>query len=307
VTADLTVRQVDWRQLQRWNIPETRVPAGTIVRFRVPSQWDRYGPYIVGAAILLVGQTVLIAALLVQRTRRRQAERRNRGQEAELRASYRRIRDLGGRLLTAQETERARIARELHDDVSQQLALLEMDLELLRAAIQDRADAVGEPLNRTRDIAGTVHALSHRLHPARLHLVGLVPAIDGLRQELSRPDLRVTLTHDRVPRTLPPDLTLCAYRVVQEALQNAVKHGAATEVAIHLRGGAEALEIEVADDGQGFDVQKAYGGGLGLISMSERLEAVGGRLDLVSAPGEGTRVRATVPLAEADRSQEVLS
>jgi signal transduction histidine kinase len=306
-TADLSVRQVDWRQLGRWSIPETRVPPGTIVRFRLPTLWDRYAIYIVGAAIVLLGQTVLIAGLLVQRARRREAEGQLRAQDTELRASYDRIHALGGRLLTAQETERTRIARELHDDVSQQLALLEMDLELLRNASADNGEQVREPLDRTREIARSVHDLSHRLHPARLRLVGLVPAIDGLRQESSRPELPITLTHDLVPRTLPPELTLCVFRVVQEALQNALKYSGASEVSIHLRGGDRALEVTVSDNGRGFDVQSAWGSGLGLISMSERLDALGGQLDVSSAPGDGTRVRATVPLAEAGRPHEVAS
>jgi signal transduction histidine kinase len=305
MTADLSVRQVDWRQLRRWNIPESRVPPGTIVRFRLPTMWDRYAGYIVGAVVLLIAQTVLIGALLVQRARRRHAEGQIRSREAELLSSYDRIRDLGGRLLTAQETERSRIARELHDDVSQQLALLEMDLELLRSSNPDHDTQMSEPLTRTREIARSVHDLSHQLHPARLRLVGLVPAIDGLRQELSRPDLPITLTHDHVPRALPREVTLCVFRVVQEALQNALKYSAASELAVHLRGGDQALEITVSDNGRGFDVQKAWGSGLGLVSMSERLDAFGGQLDVRSFPGEGTRVRATVPFATAERSPEV--
>ena len=110
------------------------MPAGTLIRFREPSAWDRYKVYILGARRSLLSQTVLIAGLLVQRTRRRQAEEEVRGSEAELRTSYERIRDLASRLLSAQETERSRIARELHDDISQQMALLTIDLELLAAS-----------------------------------------------------------------------------------------------------------------------------------------------------------------------------
>ena len=140
-SPSLNVSQVDWRQLRRWGISEARVPAGTLVRFREPSAWDRYRIYILGAVAVLLAQTALIAGLLVQRARRRQAEEQVRGSQAELRTSYERIRDLGARLLNAQETERSRIARELHDDISQQLALLEIDLELLSGAVQ--ADAQG--------------------------------------------------------------------------------------------------------------------------------------------------------------------
>jgi hypothetical protein len=110
VSENLNVGKVDWRQLQRWGISEARVPAGTLVRFREPSAWDRYRLYILGAAAVLLAQTVLIVGLLVQRTRRRQAELKVREGQSALMASYERIRDLGGRLLNAQETERSRIA-----------------------------------------------------------------------------------------------------------------------------------------------------------------------------------------------------
>ena len=133
-TLDLNVPQVDWRQLQRWGISESRVPAGTTIRFRELSVWDRYRSYIVAAALVLFAQTMLIVGLTVQRTQRRRAEAQLRRNEAELRTSYERIRDLASRLLDAQERERAHIARELHDDISQQLALLTIDLGLMKRA-----------------------------------------------------------------------------------------------------------------------------------------------------------------------------
>src|SRR5262249_15523829 len=126
------VDQVDWRQLRRWGISEARVPSGTKVLFREPSMWDRYQGTIIGSLALMLAQAALIAGLLVQRTRRRRAELELRGSQAQLRASYERIRRLGGRLLYAQEAERARVARELHDDISQQLAILSIELDSLR-------------------------------------------------------------------------------------------------------------------------------------------------------------------------------
>jgi signal transduction histidine kinase len=283
VAANFNVSQVDWRQLRRWKISEARVPAGTLVRFREPSAWDRYRIYILGAATVLVGQSVLIAGLLVQRARRRQAEAR--------------IRDLGVRLLNAQESERSRIARELHDDISQQVALLEMDLELLGGALDGQAEGLaGDALHRAQGIAKSVHDLSHRLHPAKLRLIGLVSALKGLQRELSQPDFAIGFTHDRVPSKLPPEVTLCLFRIVQEALQNAIKYSGATHAAVHLSGTAEALELTIVDDGVGFDVDTAWGKGLGLISMDERVEAIGGRFDIRSKPGAGTRVTVRVPL-----------
>lgn len=296
-TPNLNVRQVDWRQIRRWGISESRIPSGTLIRFREPSTWDRYKIYIVGALAVLLAQAALIAGLLVQRAKRRQAEDLVRASQAELRTSYERIRDLGARLLNAQETERSRIARELHDDISQQMALLEIDLQLLSAAVESAGEELaGEALHRVRGIAKSVHDLSHRLHPARLRLIGLVSALRGLQRELAQSDTRINFRYEDVPASLPPELTLCLFRIVQEVLQNALKYSGAREVSVDLRGGSESLALTVADDGTGFDVDAAWGKGLGLISINERVEAIGGTFEIRSAPGAGTRVEVTVPL-----------
>jgi len=298
---------LDWRQLRRWG-SEARVPSGALIRFKEPSAWDRYKAYILSAAAVLLAQTGLIAGLLVQRRRRRQAEEQVRGGQAELRTSYERIRDLASRLLNAQDTERSRIARELHDDISQQVALLSIDLELLSGAVQPDSEALAEDvLNRTQHIAKSVHDLSHRLHPAKLRLIGLVPALHAIQRELSRPEMAVVFTHDNVPSTVPPDLTVCLFRVVQEALQNALKYSKAHEVSVQLRGGPDGLALTIADDGVGFDVNAAWGKGLGLISMEERVEAIGGALEIRSKPGAGTRLELTVPLHPVQGTETVLT
>jgi signal transduction histidine kinase len=296
LTPDLNVTQVDWRQIKRWGIGEARIPAGTTIRFRQPSTWDRYSDYIIVVAIVVVAQTVLIAALLIQRARRREAEERAHGSQEALRSSYERIRDMGGRLLSAQETERARIARELHDDISQQVALLSIDLELLARDAQAPSDKqADEALGRAQGIAKSLHDLSHRLHPAKLRLIGLVSALHGLRHELSQSGITITFTHENVPKILPPDLTLCLFRIVQESVQNATKHSGATEVSVHLIGDHHGIVLTIADDGSGFNVDAVWGKGLGLISMGERLEAVGGTFAIHSTPGAGTRVEVVVP------------
>jgi signal transduction histidine kinase len=306
VTSDLNVSQVDWRQLRHWRISEARVPAGTLVRFREPSLWDQYRGFIFAGVAILLAQAALITALLVQRARRHQAEERVRGGQAELRSSRQRIRDLGGRLLNAQEAERSRIARELHDDISQQMALLSIDLDLLRNSVAEEAgEMASEALTRVNRIASSVHDLSHRLHPAKLRLIGLVSALQGLQQEFPPSNMALSVTHENVPAHLPADLTLCLFRVVQEALQNAFKYSKAQHLRVHLNGGSERLVLTVSDDGVGFDVDAAWGKGLGLISMVERLEAIGGRLEIRSAPGAGTRLEASVPLRVAPDPETV--
>jgi signal transduction histidine kinase len=301
---DLNIGQVDWRQLRRWGISEARVPAGTRLLFREPSIWNRYKVYILGAVTLLMVQTGLLAGLFVQRTRRRKSEDRARASQAELRASYEQIRDLGGRLLTAQESERSRIARELHDDISQEAALLAIDLQRLCGPGQERDPDAGrlarEAADRAQGIARSVRDLSHRLHPATLQIVGLVAALDGLQRELSQPGIALTFSHGNVPAALPHDLTLCLFRIAQEALQNAVKHSAAHNVSVHLGGGPKGLALKIVDDGVGFDVDAVRGRGLGLISMRERLESLGGTLKIQSWPGAGTHVEAAVPFRAAE-------
>jgi signal transduction histidine kinase len=295
--VDLNSSQVDWRQLRRWGIDEARVPAGTVVRFREPTIWDRYKGYILVALALLIVQSALIAGLLIQRVRRRRAEVELRKSQVHLLASYERIHDLGSRLLKAQETERSRIARELHDDINQQVALLTMDLELVGSVEHDEAKRMAaEALARAQGIAKSVHDLSHRLHPAKLRLIGLVAALQALRLELSQSGIAIAFTHENVPSTLSADVTLCLFRVVQEAVQNAIKYSKAREVSVHLAGGPLGLTLTVVDDGVGFDVDAVWGQGLGLVSMKERLDAVGGAFEIRSDPGVGTRVEATVPL-----------
>ena len=294
--ADLNVAQVDWRQLRRWNISEARVPAGTRVLFRETTVWDRYRSYIVGALALVLAQTALIGGLLVQRSRRRRAEDRLAASQAKLRASYDQISDLGGRLIQAQEEERARIARELHDDLGQQIALVVADLQTAADLGERFARAA---LTRAHHLAKGVHDLSHRLHPAKLRLLGLPAALKSLQHELARPGVEIGVTCENVPNPLPEDVTLCLYRVVQEAVQNALKHSGAREIFVHLRGADAALTVSVIDDGAGFDVSARFGTGLGLVSMNERLEAIGGTLRIRSAPGQGTRLKIRVPVDAA--------
>jgi signal transduction histidine kinase len=298
----LDVKQVDWRQLRRWGISEARVPAGTIVLFREPGIWDRYQRYIIGSLALMLAQTALIAGLLVQRSKRRRAE-------AELRGSNDRIRHLGGRLLHAQEAERARVARELHDDIGQQVAILSMELDSLRFDRHelDSAKWLSRAAERARGVAASVHALSHQLHPAPLQFSGLAAAISGLQRDFSRPHLSIAFAHRDVPSDIEPDVSLCLFRVAQESLRNAVQHSDAKNVWMDLAGGPTGLVLSITDDGKGFDINRVPSDGLGLISMRERVESVRGVLEIHSSPGSGTRLTVTVPVDVSSTAPNALT
>ena len=216
-----------------------------------------------------------------------------------MRDSFERIRDLGAGLLRAQETERARIARELHDDICQRLLLLTLDLESLQRANAGQRPAA-EALTAVRDVATSLHELSHRLHPTKLHLLGLVAALEQLCEESTRAGMAIEFTHDDVPFKLAPDIMLCFFRVVQEAVQNAIKYSGARRLSVHLSDAEGLLRLSVVDDGVGFDVDAAWRKGVGLSSMSERLEAIGGTLQIRSDPGSGTRLTAVAPSAIAE-------
>jgi len=292
-----SVQVVDWRALERWGLSEDQLPPGTEVLFRTPTVWSRYGGYILAALAMLVVQSGLIAGLLVQRARRTRAEVDLRRSQASLNTSYERIRDLGSRMLQAQENERSRIARELHDGIGQEIALLATHLDLVRTNDREEVKRLNAEIQtRAREIARNIRDLSHRLHPATLRLIGLAAALETLRLEMSHSGIAIAFTHDNVPTTLSADVTLCIFRVVQEALQNAIKYSRASEVTVHLAGSPGRLSLSVVDDGVGFDVDTKWTKGLGLISMRERLEAIGGLLEIRSNPGRGTRVEARVPL-----------
>jgi signal transduction histidine kinase len=306
---NLNRNELDWRQLRRWSIDEARIPKGTLVRFRDPSIWDKYRSYILGALAILLTQTALITTLLIQRKRRQRTEAELRVHQRELSRSDERNRQLGARLLRAQETERSRIAGELHDDICQRMLLLTIELDQMGRRDRDDTPAA-EALIVAQDISKSLHELSHRLHPTRLRMIGLVAALDQLCAELSRAGIVIVFTHDAIPSMLPSDVMLCLFRVVQEALQNAIKYSQARDVSVDLRNGRDKLTLTIIDNGVGFDVDTAWGNGVGLVSMIERLDAIGGSLQIDSRPGAGTRVTASVPgdvLHDTDESAAYVS
>lgn len=287
--------QFDWRQLRRWGVREKELPSGSVLRFKQQGFWELYKWPIVGVTSLCVVEALLIAALLVQRANRRQAEQELCDSQGELRV-------LTGRLLQAQEAERRRIARELHDDLNQNLALLSVELDLLAQRpppATQLAGRMGELSAQVKQLSSSVHELSHQLHPAKLEQLGLVAGVAGLCKELAQShDLLIAFTHREVPAAIPAETALCLYRIAQEALRNVIKHSGARQAGVELIGSGPALFLRVADDGGGFDPAVAPDrGGLGLVSMRERLRLVGGEITIGSSPSAGTRIEVRVPLA----------
>ncbi|HKD84955.1 MAG TPA: PAS domain S-box protein [Terriglobales bacterium] len=412
VRGSIDRAQVDWRQLRRWHIPESRLPAGTVVLYRQPSFWERDRRYIVAALVVILAQSLLILALLWQRARKRKAEAVLRESEERFRVMadttpsmiwmcdqrgnitylnsrraeftgpnaiaeysdvwtsylhpddrknvmdvftagvkdrkpfsveyrlrrwdgvYRWIFDVAsprlngdgtfagfigsaiditdqklaqealenvsGRLIEAQEKERTRIARDLHDDICQRLALLSMELE--QANRNGSPPATKQRLEQIRqhcaEIAGDVQSLSHQLHSSKLDYLGIVAAIRGFCKEFEKQhEVQIEFKDESVPTHLSKDLSLCLFRVTQEALHNAVKYSGAPQFSVELQASASDVQLTVSDRGRGFDVEEAKANrGLGLVSMQERVHLVRGRLLIDSRPGAGTRIVAIAPL-----------
>jgi PAS domain S-box-containing protein len=412
--------EVNWQQLQHWNVPESKLPPGTIFWYRQPTLWERDHKYILPAVGLVVFQALLITGLLWQRARKRKTEAVLRESEKRFRVmadttpslvwmcdkegkitylndrrvaftgpdpsagygdtwtsyvhpedvknvldiiskslkdrepfskEYRlRRRDgvyrwmfdvasprvngdgtfagfigsaidvtdqklaqealekVSGRLIEAQEKERSRIARDLHDDICQRLALLSMELEQANRSSNGSSPAVQAKLREVQqhcsEIAGDVQALSHQLHSSKLDYLGIAAAIRGFCKEFAKQhDLSIEFTEENVPKHMSKQNSLCLFRVAQEALHNAVKYSGARQFTVDVTGTADEVQLVVTDRGVGFDLEGAKRTpGLGLVSMQERVHVAHGRFKIQSKPGEGTRVTAAVPLVSENGS-----
>ena len=216
----------------------------------------------------------------------------------ELSAANLRNQTLAARLIVAQEAERQRIARDLHDDLSQRLAVLNIEVSRLGANspvdVSRRIDAIS---GLVVEIAEHVHDLSRELHPSRPEALGLVPAVRGICADAARQHaIVVDFRDEHVPSVLEPAVSLCAYRIVQEGLRNVVRHSGAGRAEVVLQGLGAALELVIADDGRGFEPEAAGPAGLGLLSMRERVKLLDGEINIRSRPGSGVRLEVRLPL-----------
>jgi signal transduction histidine kinase len=290
-TLEATAPTYDWRELHRWGIKESRLPPGSIVLFRQPTSWQRNWRWIVALVSVCLLETVLVVFLLVNSSKRRAAEAA--------------VRDFRRRLIRTQEDDRARLARELHDDVTQRLARLAIDVGMVEGGVLKTSVAVAmrpvrEELVR---LSEDVHALSYRLHPSVLEDLGLAEALRAEAERFSRQEsVAVEATLGESPAVVPQDRALCLFRVAQAALRNVARHASARKVEMSMRSLDGGLELVIRDDGVGFTREQSHGQtSLGLTSMRERVHLLGGTFDVESAPGRGTVVTAWVPLEEEPR------
>lgn len=211
------------------------------------------------------------------------------------------LKDLGGRLIAAQEEERRRVARELHDDFNQRLALLTVELEQLGLKIE-KPIALRRDIRRlqtqAQEIAAEIHRLSYKLHPSKLDHLGLAAAVKSLCAELTKSGkVKVEFHQSGFPAQLDNDITLCVFRIAQEGLRNCVKHSGAESARVVLTRTRNTVRLLVSDNGCGFDTKTALmEKGLGFISMKERLHVLGGEMNVYSKPLRGTRIEVSVPL-----------
>lgn len=281
----------DWRQFQRFHLAVSSLPPSAIVLFRPPTLWEKYQGYIIAAGIVILLQTALIIELALAGKLRKKSERS--------------ARELASRLINAQEEERHRIAGELHDDVSQRLALVAIHLDTLRRSLPESREELIRELtvlyDETDYVSSDIHQFSHELHPTVLDRLGLTAALRRYCAEFS--EHRKIAVHLSTPEEEPqmtPEIALAFFRIGQECLTNATKHSDATECRISLTYSRNRITLVVQDDGCGFDPRSVQvKAGLGIRSMRERLRAIGGSLRIKSSLRSGTTIIAEASLAAA--------
>jgi PAS domain S-box-containing protein len=221
--------------------------------------------------------------------------------------------DVSRKLLQAQEQERLRIARELHDDINQRLAILHVELANLAGghpvSATDLHEAVDKLQTRISDISSGIQAISHRLHSSQLEYLGLVPASQSFCRETAElHKVTIDFKADTVRQSIPHDISLTLFRVLQESLQNAIKHSAAHNFTVQFSGTGSEIQLIVRDQGKGFDVAAVRNKhGLGLISMRERISLVKGTILITSKPAQGTEINVRIPIDKASDADGIAS
>jgi PAS domain S-box-containing protein len=415
----------DWRELKRWNIPESAAPPGSEIRYRVPSIWEEHQKEIIGGMALITFQAALIFGLVVNLRRRRLAEKsltesearlsmaaesadagmwsieadiglvwvtdktrelfglprhitlhyddflrrvhpddrerlnaairkalqsgtdateeyriqradgslrwlashgrlqpagpgqskrlmgvtvditdRKQGEEL-LRQNQKDLSRLAGRIISAQEEELRRLSREIHDDLTQRLAALALDAALIEKQLNPSQSQTIKDLRGLREnlseVSEEVHDLSRRLHPSILDDLGLVQAVQAeCAAFINKTGIDLSIATDGFPDSIPRQLALCLYRVIQEGLQNIAKHSRAKAASITLQGLSNGVRLLIEDQGAGFEPEEVRKkAGIGLSSMRERVRLLNGAISYKSQPGKGTQIEVFVPIKEA--------
>jgi two-component system, NarL family, sensor kinase len=244
----------------------------------------------------------LLGEIFVNGLERKRAEEASRESERMLRQNESELRELAGRLIYAQEEERSRLARELHDDLAQRLAVVAIDVGRLELQLTDPPAPVREELREMKNgivrISQDVHSLSRQLHPSILDDLGLIKAAESECAGFSRREgIEVLFNHENIPRVIPKDVSLSLYRIIQEGLRNISKHACAEHASVSLQGIDHGVLLSVQDDGIGFDWAEAQENpGLGFSSMRERVRLIQGELSIKSEPEKGTVITVRAPL-----------
>jgi signal transduction histidine kinase len=244
----------------------------------------------------------LLGEIFVNALQRKRAEEASRESERILRQNENDLQKLAGRLIYAQEEERSRLARELHDDLVQRLAVFAIDVGRIEEQLMDPPAPVREELREMQNsivkISQDVHSLSRQLHPSILDDLGLIKAAESECTSFSRREgIEVLFNHENIPRVIPKDVSLSLYRIIQEGLRNISKHACAEHISVSLKGLDHAVLLSVQDDGIGFDwAEVKENPGLGFSSMRERARLIHGELSIQSQPEKGTVITLRVPL-----------
>lgn len=291
VERSATDVMIDWRKFQQFGFSEKNLPSSAIILFRSPTLWERYRWWLIAGGIVMLLQTLLIIELGLAGKRRKRSERT--------------ARELASRLIDAQEVERRRIAGELHDDVSQRLALVAIQLDTLRnsppSSPNDLMREVSVLYDETDCISSDIHRFSHELHPAVLDRLGLPTALRRYCTEVSEHrKIAIHISTTGEERRISPAIALAFFRIGQECLTNTTKHSGAMECRMSLTYALNRIRLVVQDDGHGFDPDSEQAKiGLGIQSMRERLRSIGGSLSIKSSLRHGTSIIAEAPIRAA--------
>lgn len=246
---------------------------------------------------------IFFTGIVRDMTARKRSEKALQHREWELEQSQKELRALGAQLISVQEDERRRLSHELHDDMNQRLAVVALQIQSIQGKLPE-SDPMQEILERLNEqvssLSDNVRHLAHQLHPSVLDDLGLVVALQSFIEDFSKwENISVTFEPREVPLSLPPEIALCVYRVIQECLRNVAKHAQASQVSVKVIGLEAALQLIVKDNGKGFTPESVRWGtrGLGLIGMKERIRVLHGTFDVEASTGKGTTLTAWIPLA----------